>query len=97
MKTRTFRRELTSVLNRYSKENGSNTPDFLLADYLIECIKTFDKVTRHREQWYSSVFKPFKSAEDAANDINYNNECARKTLGVVQKITADDLLMPKKK
>jgi hypothetical protein len=27
-----FHKELTQLINRYSKENGSNTPDFLLAN-----------------------------------------------------------------
>ncbi|HSW65257.1 MAG TPA: hypothetical protein VLH56_18395 [Dissulfurispiraceae bacterium] len=30
-----FRAELETLINRYSKENGSNTPDFILADYMV--------------------------------------------------------------
>lgn len=37
-----FKLELTQLLNRHSKENGSNTPDYKLADYLIEKLKEFD-------------------------------------------------------
>jgi hypothetical protein len=29
-----FRKELESLLNRFSRENRSNTPDFILANYL---------------------------------------------------------------
>lgn len=51
-KSPTFRQELSSLLNRYSKENGSNTPDFILADYLNACLESFDKATASRTHWY---------------------------------------------
>jgi hypothetical protein len=47
-----FHRELTSLLNRYSIENGSNTPDFLLANYLINCLCTFNSIVNTREEWF---------------------------------------------
>ena len=52
MSKKTFRRELMGVINKHSKENGSNTPDFILANYLIECLRNFDKTTRLRNEWY---------------------------------------------
>lgn len=33
-------------------ENESNTPDFLLADYLMRCLQTWEAVTRRRDEWY---------------------------------------------
>lgn len=48
----TFREQLTSLLNRESKENGSNTPDFILASYLHGALDAFDKATLERERWY---------------------------------------------
>ena len=47
-----FHRELSSLLNRYSKENESNTPDFLLASYLTGCLLTFNSIVNAREEWY---------------------------------------------
>jgi len=47
-----FREELQVLINRHSMENDSNTPDFILADYLQECLETFDKALQAREQWY---------------------------------------------
>jgi hypothetical protein len=47
-----FIRELISLLNRYSKENGSDTPDFVLAGYLIGCLRVFNAATKNREKWY---------------------------------------------
>lgn len=40
------------MLNRHSAENGSNTPDFILGQYLVDCLKAFDKATNAREKWY---------------------------------------------
>ena len=44
----TFHEELTALLNKYSKENGSNTPDFILALYLEKCLLAYDTAVRHR-------------------------------------------------
>jgi hypothetical protein len=49
---RAFRDELTGLINRYSRENGSDTPDFILADYLSGCLDNFDRIVRWREKWY---------------------------------------------
>ncbi len=45
-------KELTALLNQHSRENESNTPDFLLADYLMRCLQTWEAVTRRRDEWY---------------------------------------------
>jgi hypothetical protein len=47
-----FRNELEDVINRHSMENGSDTPDFILAQYLSDCLETFDKALVRRERWY---------------------------------------------
>lgn len=46
-----FRTELASLINRHSLENGSNTPDFILADYLVRCLATFDECVLWRQRW----------------------------------------------
>lgn len=43
-----FRRELSELLNKHCKENGSNTPDFILADYLADCLDVFDRIEQRR-------------------------------------------------
>lgn len=45
-------KELSSLLNRYSQENGSDTPDFILAQFMFNSLKCFDAAVRDREQWY---------------------------------------------
>lgn len=47
-----FRKELETAINRCSMENGSNTPDFILAEFLTRCLHAFDQSVTRREQWY---------------------------------------------
>lgn len=37
--TEDFKKELTSLLNRYSWDNACETPDHILADYVENCLK----------------------------------------------------------
>lgn len=47
-----FRTELCSLLNKFSRENQSNTPDYILRDYLMSCLKAFEQATNRRTEWY---------------------------------------------
>jgi len=55
-----FQKELCSLLNRYSCEKVSGTPDFILAEYLVECLKTYNEAVSKRAEWYGghAEFKP---------------------------------------
>jgi hypothetical protein len=46
-----FRKELTSLINRYSKEQPSGTPDFILAEYLMQQLEVWDKSVAARAVW----------------------------------------------
>jgi len=59
-----FRKELENLINRHSKENGSNTPDFILAGYLHRCLDNFDSTVQYREQWYGRFPKPVTTAPE---------------------------------
>lgn len=48
-----FAKELRGLINSYSIENGSNTPDFILAEYMMRCLETFNHIVTWREKWYS--------------------------------------------
>jgi hypothetical protein len=47
-----LRGEIQTAINRNSAENGSNTPDWILAEYLIGCLKAWDDAMMERERWY---------------------------------------------
>lgn len=47
-----LRDEIQAAINRNSAENGSDTPDFVLANYLIQCLSAFDLAVKYRESFY---------------------------------------------
>jgi hypothetical protein len=53
-----FQDELTSLINKHSKENGSGTPDFILAHYLHDCLDLFHVAVNRREAWYGREQDP---------------------------------------
>jgi hypothetical protein len=53
-----FRSELETLINCQSMENGSDTPDFILADYLVDCLAAYDRALQTREKWYGRAPKP---------------------------------------
>ena len=59
-----FRKELAELINRHSKENGSNTPDFIQARYLENVLQNFDAAVNEREEWYDRSPKVTDLPED---------------------------------
>lgn len=57
-----LRQDLADVLNRHSRENRSNTPDWILAEYLILCMDAFDGATKARDNWYGVTLRPGSSS-----------------------------------
>jgi hypothetical protein len=50
--------EIALLLNKHSAENGSNTPDFILAKYLADCLAAYDRAVTAREKWHGREPKP---------------------------------------
>ena len=48
----TLEQEIAYVLNRFGAENRSNTPDFILAKYLLGCLDAFNIAVDAREDHY---------------------------------------------
>lgn len=47
-----FQEALRELINRHSMENGSDTPDYMLAEYLCDCLATYETIIVKRERWY---------------------------------------------
>lgn len=47
-----FEQDLRRLINAYSLENVSNTPDSILAEYLCGCLNAFNIAIEQRERWY---------------------------------------------
>lgn len=53
-----FRDELAALINKHSQENGSDTPDFILAAYLDDCLRAFNSAVTARTIWYKPADDP---------------------------------------
>lgn len=53
-----FERELTALINRHSLESGSDTPDFILARFMLGCLSAWNEGIAEREQWYGRPEPP---------------------------------------
>ena len=47
--------EIKKIINVNSLENESDTPDFILADYLNRCFNIFNHFVKKRDQWYTGT------------------------------------------
>jgi len=82
----TLKEELQHLLNKCCAENASNTPDFILAEYLYDCLKAFEKASNAREKWYDVKLEPgqdMRNLEDALRrglPVCYESNCQCKAL-----------------
>lgn len=44
--------KLSSLLNSESRENDSNTPDYILAEFMMSCLDAFELASNRREVWF---------------------------------------------
>ncbi len=58
-----LREDIQRAINCRSAENGSDTPDWILAEYLIGCLENFDKAVQAREVWYGRGSTPVPDDE----------------------------------
>lgn len=66
---RTLEQDLGALLNRYSQENRSNTPDHLLASYVLKVLDAGNQLVNRRSRWWGLptafselVDKPWKES-----------------------------------
>ena len=53
-----FQEGLRALINQTNQENGSDTPDRILAQYLDVCLANFNTAVQHREAWYGRAHGP---------------------------------------
>jgi hypothetical protein len=74
-----FKHELQNLINEHSMENGSDTPDFILASFLHSCLESFNHAVRQREQFYNKHKETLYTEEQVREAI----EMARSRKGYV--------------
>lgn len=49
-----FTKELKALLNKYSFDNLANTPDFILAEYLLDCFLIYRMAKKDTDKWFGN-------------------------------------------
>ncbi len=52
-----LKKEISALINKHSREQESNTPDYILAEYLISSLKAFEVATNFRDSHFKGVEK----------------------------------------
>jgi len=46
-----FEKKLSDLINEYSLEGGSDTPDFILAGYMNDCLQAYNNAAKRKANW----------------------------------------------
>lgn len=63
-----FKDELETLINRFSMENGSDTPDFILAKYIYDCMYAFNHAVAWREDYNGRKSNVFVKCPELIKD-----------------------------
>jgi len=44
-------KEIEKILNALSIENNSDIPDFIISDFLLDCLLALEKAVERRKKW----------------------------------------------
>jgi hypothetical protein len=51
-KEQNFETELISLINKNSMENNSDTPDYILGRYIMDCLISYQNAINARDAWF---------------------------------------------
>lgn len=91
MKTE-FRKKLSQLINSESMENGSNTPDFILAEFLSDVLNAWDESVTAREKWYGREPKKVPSYEAPKEPSHSDDEHQLYAMRIVDLVHANQEL-----
>jgi hypothetical protein len=63
-------RALAAIIHEYGLEHFSNTPDFLLAEYLLGCLSVFDYAINDRNAWQGYWYHPGLAPPRSPGDVD---------------------------
>jgi hypothetical protein len=71
-----FAERLREVINQHCRENASNTPDFILSEYLFRCLDAFDAAVRERDHWHHLHPTPWTTGKVSQCCVAYEKKCS---------------------
>lgn len=98
MNYKNFEKELSQLINKHSIENKSDTPDFMIAKYLVGCLKAFSNIVMKRDKFYNGQIEeviqemgpeepvPYQYAKINDSEVIYNAICCKCNLSKPYKL-----------
>ena len=74
-----FAYELRILLNKFSAENDSNTPDFVLMGFILNSLNAFNSAVKTRADWYGRMDKP------GQRNLSEENSALREALTIAER------------
>ena len=72
-----FSRDISDVINRYSMENPSGTPDFILGDLLTSVLASYNHAVARRAEWRMEPVE-LPVTQKVVDKLNFNVESDRR-------------------
>lgn len=63
----TFQKELQELINKHCLENESDSPDFILAEYMLDTLDAYTDAVKKRENWHGRKLGREENAGNSAN------------------------------
>lgn len=60
--------DFAAAINRASVEDDSNTPDHILAAYLVRCLEAYGVAVINRDDWYGERMRSGRTADSAPEE-----------------------------
>jgi hypothetical protein len=70
-----FKTDLTKIINFHSMGKKAQVPDFIIADYLMNCLKAFDNTMIDLDKWYNQEPNPTEYLEKQTPNVITCPEC----------------------
>lgn len=74
-----FKNELTQLINKYGIDAEANTPDYLLAEYVVDVLSSHIGITKTRDEWKERPKAPVKP--DIPQEVLRVADAVAKALG----------------
>ena len=71
-----FAKELEELINKHSIENFSNTPDFILADYLMNCLEAYHSIKIKNDNWHTKPKDKSFTPHPPAYPCHFGQPCS---------------------
>ncbi len=84
-----FEKSLKSLINKHGRENASNTPDFILAQYMDACLLAFDTAVQQRENWHGRDPRPTSVKEPVGGESGNGSEISQARATIKAAFDAD--------